>query len=94
MTAKKISFIASFIRFYTAYVLVMCPQRNTTPFPVKRSRRLSFVTDKAALVNPPKQHSGKTEMDTPAHAGTAFPVAGHDRTAVSPLRGDFAVTGM
>jgi hypothetical protein len=71
----------------------MCPQQNTTPFPVFRSRRLSFVKDKAALVNPPK-HSGNTNMDTPENTGLPVSVPVHDHTAASPLRGEFAVTGM
>jgi hypothetical protein len=71
----------------------MCLQQNVTPFPAFLSHRLSFVKDKAALVNPPT-HSGNTEMDTPENTGIPVSVPVHDRTAVSPLRGDFAVTGM
>ena len=52
-TAKKTSFIASFIRFRPESVYVMCPQENGSPFPASRSHRLSFVKDKAALVNSP-----------------------------------------
>jgi hypothetical protein len=93
ITAKKISFIASFIRFYPEYVPVMCPQQNTTPFPAFHSPRLSFVKDKAALVNPPT-HSGKTEMDTPGNTGTTVSVPVHDRVTVPPDRGDLAGTRM
>jgi hypothetical protein len=86
MTAKIISFIASFIRFYPEYVLVMCPQQNDTPFPAFHSHELSSVKDKAALVSPPT-HSNNTEMDTPANTGTSVSVPVHDRTAGPLSRG-------
>jgi hypothetical protein len=93
ITAKKISFIASFIRFYPEYVNVMCPQQNDTPFPAFHSPWHSFVKDKAALVDPPT-HSGNTETDTPWNTGMSGSVPVHDCTARPPLPGDRAGSGM
>jgi hypothetical protein len=93
ITAKKISFIASFIRFYPEYVHVMCLQQNDTPFPAFHSPWISFVKDKAALVDPPT-HSGNTKMDTPWNTGISVSVPAHDRTALPLLPGDGAGTGM
>jgi hypothetical protein len=94
ITAKKISFIASFIRFYPERVCVMCLQQNDPVFPAFRSHWLTFVKDKAALVNPPT-HSGNTEMDTPRNTGKPGSVPVHDPPADPPASGgNYAGTGM
>jgi len=94
ITEKKFSFIASFIQFYAEQVCVMRLQQNDPVFPAFHSHWLTFVNDKAALVNPPT-HSGNTEMDTPRSSGIWCSVPVHDRVAVPPAcGGNYAGTGM